>query len=173
MADRSRVIGGSNLAQKQLDLANAFVLRPEFQTRYPSSLATADQFVDAVLQTVSSDLGVSLSSQRANLIDVYNNQGGRGAVMYRLVDDNATNPINNRALVDEEYNRAFVATQYFGYLRRNPDIAGFIFWLGQVNGAPLRDVGRQHAMVCSFITSAEYQQRFSPLATHSNTECPH
>jgi hypothetical protein len=32
---------------------------------------------------------------------------------------------------------------------------------------------RQHALVCSFITSAEYQQRFGALATHSNAECPH
>jgi hypothetical protein len=93
--------------------------------------------------------------------------------MYRLADDNVqTNPINNRALIDAEYNRAFVATQYFGYLRRNPDIAGIIFWLGQVNSAPLRDLAKQNAMVCSFITSGEYQQRFSPVAPHSNAECP-
>ncbi|MCU1268374.1 MAG: hypothetical protein JWM21_4692 [Acidobacteria bacterium] len=171
VADRSRVIGGANLAQRQLDLANAFVLRPEFQTKYPLSLATADQFVDAVLLTLSNDLGISLSAERASLINLYNGQGGRGAVMYRLADDSATNPINNRALIDEEYNRTFVATQYFGYLRRNPDIAGFLFWLGQMNGASLRDVAKQHAMVCSFITSAEYQQRFSPVVTHSNADC--
>ena len=61
--------------------------------------------------------------------------------------------------------------QYAGYLRRNADMAGFLFWLGQVNGAPLRDVARQHAMVCSFITSTEYQQRFSSVVTHNNTEC--
>jgi 3,4-dihydroxy-2-butanone 4-phosphate synthase len=26
-------------------------------------------------------------------------------------------------------------------------------------------------MVCAFITSAEYQRRFSPVLTHSNSEC--
>jgi hypothetical protein len=26
-------------------------------------------------------------------------------------------------------------------------------------------------MVCAFITSTEYQQRFSPVIPHSNTEC--
>jgi len=76
-------------------------------------------------------------------------------------------------LTDAEYNRSFVATQYFGYLRRDADLGGINFWLGQVNGAPLRDVNKQHAMVCSFITSAEYQLRFSPVAPHSNSECPH
>lgn len=170
--DRAKVIGGLNLAQKQLDLANLFVLRAEFLAKYPASLVTGAQFVDAVLGTIQTDLGVNLSSQRDALITLYNG-GGRAAVMYRLADDNVqTNPINNRALIDAEYNRAFVTTQYFGYLRRNPDIPGIIFWLSQVNSAPLRDLGKQNAMVCSFITSGEYQFRFSPVAPHSNTECP-
>ena len=82
-----------------------------------------------------------------------------------------TNPIDNRAFINAEYNRAFVATQYFGYLRRDPDMGGFLFWLGQVNSAALRDVTKQHAMVCSFITAAEYQNRFSSVVTHSNSEC--
>lgn len=177
VADRARVIGGANLAQKQSDLATLFIARPEFITKYPLSLATADQFVDAVLATVLNDLGVNLSSQRTNLINLYNAGGstsaGRAAVMYRLSDDNAgTNPIANQPLIDAEYNRTFVLGQYFGYLRRNPDISGFIFWLGQVNGAPLRDVPRQHAMVCSFITSGEYQLRFGPVASRNNNECP-
>jgi hypothetical protein len=82
-----------------------------------------------------------------------------------------TNPINNRAFIDEEYNRGFVFTEYAGYLRRDSDIGGFLFWLGQVNSAPLRETTKQHAMVCSFITSAEYQGRFSSVTTHSNGEC--
>ncbi|MCU1268376.1 MAG: exported protein of unknown function [Acidobacteria bacterium] len=171
VADRARVIGGANLAQKQLDLANLFVTRPEFVTRYPGSLATADQFVDALLLTLQNDLGVNLSSQRANLINVYNTQGGRGATLYRLADENVTNPIANQPFINAEYNRSFVLGQYFGYLRRNPDIPGFMFWLGQVNGAPLRDVPRQHAMVCSFITSGEFQFRFGPTASRNNNEC--
>ena len=164
-------MGGADLAQSQLAVANAFVQRAAFIARYPLSLATADQFVDAMLATIQNDLGVNLSSERAKLITLYNS-GGRGAVLYRLADDNLqTNPIINQPLIDAEYNRAFVFTQYAGYLRRDSDIGGFLFWLGQVNDGPLRDAGKQHAMVCSFITSAEYQQRFSPLATHSNAEC--
>jgi subtilisin family serine protease len=170
-ADRALVVGGSNLAQLQLDFANAFVQRPAFIAKYPASLATADQFVDAILATLQNDIGVNLSSERTALITLYNS-GGRGAVVYRLADDNVgTNPINNRAIIDAEYNRAFVFGEYGGYLRRNSDIPGFMFWLGQVNGGPLRDIAKQHAMVCSFITSAEYQQRFSALVTHNNTEC--
>ena len=100
------------------------------------------------------------------------NSGGRGAVIYRLADDNlATNPLDNRAFIDAEYRRAFVTTQYFGYLRRDGDIAGLLFWQDQVNRFPLRDTTIQNAMVCSFITSTEYQQRFGSVVTHSNAEC--
>jgi hypothetical protein len=165
--DRARLIGSANLAQDQLALANLFVSRPEFLTKY--SGLTLDQFVDAVIAAIKNDDGVDLGSQRAALISL----GSRGAVLYRIADDNLqTNPINNRAFIDAEYNRSFVASQYFGYLRRDADIGGFLFWLGQVSSAPLRDVPKQHAMVCSFVTSAEYQLRFSSVITHTNSECP-
>ena len=64
--DRARVRGGPSLAQTQLDLANAFVLRPQFVTKYPSNL-DAPTFVDAVLATINNDLGVNLTSQRSAL----------------------------------------------------------------------------------------------------------
>jgi hypothetical protein len=169
--DRARVVGGPDLAQSQLALATIFVQRPEFLAKYPANL-DGPAFVDAVLATINNDSGVDLTSQRGALINLFNS-GGRGAVVYRLADDNEqNNPIDNRAFIDAEYNRAFVATEYFGYLRRDADIGGFLFWLGQVNSAPLRNVPKQHAMVCSFITSAEYQNRFGSVVTHTNAECP-
>ena len=135
-------MGGADLASGQQTLANAFALRPEFLARYPGNL-DGPAFVDAVLATIKNELGPDLTSQRTALINLFNS-GGRGAVLYRLADDNVqTNPINNRAFIDEEYNRAFVATQYFGYLRRDSDIGGFLFWLGQVNSAPLRDITKR------------------------------
>src|SRR6516225_2611324 len=60
--DRARVVGGANLAQLQLDLANEFVQRPEFLARYPANL-TGSQFVSAVLQTIKSADGVDLGPQ--------------------------------------------------------------------------------------------------------------
>jgi hypothetical protein len=168
--DRARVVGGATLAQSQLDLANAFVQRAEFLSRYPASL-NATQFVDALLARISSDSGVSLSTQRTALINLVT-QNGRGTALYRVADDNVqTNPINNRSFIDSEYNRSFVYTQYAGYLRRDSDVGGFLFWLGQVNQFPVRDATIQSSMVCAFITSGEYQQRFSPAVTHSNSEC--
>ena len=171
VSDRARVVGGASLAQSQLALANTLVQRAEFVARYPLSL-DGRSFINAVLATLSDDSGVDLSAEGGALMATFNS-GGRAAVMYRLADDNAlTNTINNRAFIDAEYNRAFVFTQYAGYLRRDADLAGFLFWLGRVNSEPVRNVRTQHAMVCSFITSTEYQQRFSSVLSHSNAECP-
>jgi hypothetical protein len=168
--DRARVVGGASLAQSQLNLARAFVQRPEFLTKYPAAL-DGTAFIAAILDTIRNDSGADLTSQQEALLKLFYS-GGRAAVIYRLADDNlATNPLDNRAFIDAEYRRAFVATQYFGYLRRDGDIAGLLFWLDQVNRFPLRDTTIQNAMVCSFITSTEYQQRFGSVVTHSNGEC--
>jgi hypothetical protein len=175
VADRARVVGGANLAQAQQDFANQFVLRTAFTTKYAGA-TTAGAFVDAILATIQTADAVNLSSQRQALIDQYNNAGGgnagRAMVLYRLADDNAQSPINNQAFINAEYNRQFALTLYFGYLRRNPDIGGFLFWQSQINLAPVRDVPKQNALVCSFLTAAEYQLRFGPNAPRSNAECP-
>ena len=168
-SDRAR-LNASQLPASQLALATAFTQRSEFVARYPVS-QTAEQFVDALISNIQAASGANLTGQRANLIGLFNS-GGRGAVLFRLAEDNqAGNPINNRAFIDAEYNRAFVTTQYFGYLRRNADMPGLNFWLSVVNQFPLRSATGQNGMVCAFITSAEYQQRFSPLTPRSNSEC--
>jgi uncharacterized delta-60 repeat protein len=175
IADRSRVIAGPTLPTNQTAFAVLFAQRPEFLTKYPVTLAGSG-FINAVLATIRADLGADLTSQASALLDAYNQAGGgdagRGAVLFRLADDNVqTNPINNRSLIDAEYNRAFVFTEYSGYLRRDADVAGFLFWLDQINRGALRDPAMQHAMVCSFIASTEYQQRFGQTITHSNADC--
>jgi Domain of unknown function (DUF4214) len=67
-----------------------------------------------------------------------------------------------------EYNPAFVLMQYFGYLRRNPDQGGYDFWLNVVNNV---DRNNYRSMVCAFITSAEYQQRFGSNVTRDDRNC--
>ena len=123
----------------------------------------ADSFVDTLLQTVRSS-GVDLSGERASLINAYNgganNVESRAAVV-RAIADNAT-------FKQAQYNSAFVLTEYFGYLRRDPDQSGYDFWLNVISN---RQVGNYRGMVCSFITSTEYQRRFSTIVTHSNGEC--
>ena len=59
-----------------------------------------------------------------------------------------------------EMNRAFVAMQYFGYLRRDPDTSGFNFWLNKLNSFNGDFI--QAEMVKAFISSGEYRLRFGP-----------
>ena len=60
--------------------------------------------------------------------------------------------------VSAEFNSSFVTMQYFGYLRRDPDTAGFNFWLAKLNLFNGNFVDAE--MVKAFITSIEYRQRF-------------
>ena len=170
MKDRAQVSSGAkSQEQLQFDLASDFVLRPEFLAKYPAS--SGPIFVDALLATMTNEIGVNLSSQRQGLIDLFNS-GGRADVLYRLADDNlVTNPIANLPFINAEYNRAFVYTEYAGYLRRDADMPGFLFWLGKVDAEALRDTTIQHSMVCAFTTSTEYQERFSSVITRSNSDC--
>jgi hypothetical protein len=58
--------------------------------------------------------------------------------------------------------------EYFGYLRRDQDQDGYDFWLDVLNN---REPGNLRGMACAFLTSTEYQQRFSYIVTHHNAEC--
>ena len=72
----------------------------------------------------------------------------------------------NAILTQQEFNRAFVLMQFFGYLRRNPndpqdtDYSGYDFWLTKLNAFGGNFVNAE--MVKAFITSTEYRQRFGP-----------
>lgn len=61
-------------------------------------------------------------------------------------------------LQTREFNSAFVTMEYFGYLRRDPDTAGFNFWLNKLNAFNGNFV--QAEMVKAFLSSSEYRQRF-------------
>ena len=180
MTDRGRVLGGAGLTAQQQAFASLMVSRPEFSTKYPSlSFPDGTTYVNAILNTITtSDPGVTFSpATQTALVNEYNTAGGgnagRARVLFLLsLDDVVNNPINNRAFVDAEYNRQFALTLYFGYLRRNPEIGGFLFWQAQINSAPIGDVPKQNALVCSFLTSGEYQHRFGPNAPRANQECP-
>jgi hypothetical protein len=170
ISDRAKINPNAMfIAQSLQDLSNDFAARPEFIAKYPANLS-GSQFVDAILSAIQGGSGVSLQSERAALLSEFN-AGGRGRVLYRLADDNSQNPINNHPFLDAEYDGAFVLTEYFGYLRRDPDQDGYDFWLNIVDNFPLRDTHGQNSMVCAFITSTEYQVRFSSIVPRSNVEC--
>jgi hypothetical protein len=163
-SDRGRVVAGPGLDASKTAFALTLVQRDTFLALYPRTM-TADQFLDALLDSIKQHSGVDLSSQRGALMSLYDGtDNGRAAILKQIAETGS--------FIDAEYNQSFVLMEYFGYLRREPDQGGYDFWLAQVNKFPLRNVDIQHAMACSFITSAEYQTRFSPVVTHTNRECP-
>ena len=62
--------------------------------------------------------------------------------------------------VNREFREAFVLMQYFGYLRRDPDDAGYQFWLYKMNQFGGNYLAAE--MVKAFIASDEYRHRFGP-----------
>ena len=163
IADRAKVVAGANLQANKQVFAQAFIERAEFQRKYPASM-NAEEFVDALLGTVLRSSGAGLAAQRAQLLALYNGtDSGRVAVIRRVAD--------SQAFAQVEYNRAFVLMQYFGYLRRDPDERGYGFWLHILESKPETDPSTYRAMVCSFLSSSEYQSRFGMTLTHTNSEC--
>jgi hypothetical protein len=136
-----------------------FVQRSRFTAAFPTTLTPA-QFVDAMFanagvtpSTTDRNTAINEFGAASNTIDV----NARSRAL-RDVAENAT-------LNTQEFNRAFVLMQYFGYLRRNPndapdaDFSGYNFWLNKLNSfGNFTDA----EMVKAFILSLEYRQRFGP-----------
>ncbi|MBV9927089.1 MAG: hypothetical protein JOZ96_18870 [Acidobacteria bacterium] len=128
----------------------AFVQRADFQAAFPSTM-TAAQFVDKLF----ANAGVTpTAGERTAAINAF---GTSRAAALRSVAESQT-------LHNAELNKAFVLSQYFGYLKRNPDdlpdanFAGYSFWLGKLNQFNGDFVGAE--MVKAFISSSEYRTRF-------------
>jgi hypothetical protein len=162
--DRALIlIQKTELEAVRLALAGAFVDRAEFKRKFPLGTKPAE-FVDSLLATMAQTTGVDLGSERGLLIGLLDDAAnGRALVLARLASD--------QRVVDANYNHALVLFQYFTYLRRNPDDAGFNAWVNTLKSKPLRDPEAARSLVCNFLNSTEYQNRFGMVTTHTNRDC--
>jgi len=168
-ADRVQIDpSAANIEASKAAFANAWVQRPAFLTMYPNSWPN-DQFVNSVLQTMlnskdiaGNNVGYDLTSQASNYISQLNTCGGtcKGAVVQQMIEDTG--------FQNKEFNPGFVLMQYFGYLRRGADINGYNFWLNNINNVLAGDTAGYRKMVCVFITSPEYQFRFSSTVSQTD-----
>jgi hypothetical protein len=162
---RRGVVVGQGNWQAQLDsnkqaYALAFVQRPQFLARYPA-ITSATAFVD-ILNANAGD--VLTPTERTALISELSVHPADAAVRADVLMKVA----ESARLKQQEFSRAFVLIQYFGYLRRNPDAApeaglnfdGYNFWLNKLNQANGNFI--QAEMVKAFISSGEYRKRFGP-----------
>jgi hypothetical protein len=163
-SDRALLLSDTEDQERaRLALVTAFVQRPEFKRKYPATMKPAE-FVDAVLATVVQASGVDRTAEKDALVALLEDpNAGRAAVLNRLAAQTE--------VVDAQYNQTLVLFQYFAFLRRDPDDAGFTSWMNTLKNKPLRDPGAARSMVCSFLNSEEYQSRFGILTTHTTREC--
>jgi len=137
-----------------------FVQTTRFMNAMPTIMTPA-QFVDKLNQNAGGVLSVS---ERQAVMNLFGNSVNTSNVSARAqaVRQVAEDP----DLFNAEANRAFVLTQYIGYLRRNPndapdsDYTGYDFWLGKLVQFNGNYVAAE--MVKAFISSPEYRQRFGP-----------
>jgi glucose/arabinose dehydrogenase len=139
----------------------SFVERQEFKTTYDPLSNTA--FVQTLLdryglqqittpdpQNPEGTTKVTLT--RAELINRLGATGAQALTRAQVL----------RAIVEsdeifaQEYRGAFVAMQYFGYLRRTPEEAGYQDWLRVIN----QDPNNIRIMINGFMNSTEYRLRF-------------
>ncbi len=156
VTDRGAVIGGANLEARKQAFANDWVSRPAFQTVYPVAM-TAEQFVNKLFDSAAL---MPFTAERQQLVSDMQMGKTRAQVLRELTE--------LTAFTTREYNPAFVLMQYFGYLHRNPDQGGYDFWLNVLDH---RVPNNYRAMVCAFITSREYQERFGPQLRTTNVDC--
>ncbi|HYX40197.1 MAG TPA: Calx-beta domain-containing protein, partial [Pyrinomonadaceae bacterium] len=153
-ADLRRVTGvtGDEVVAKRLDFTEDFVTRSAFTARY-NGLTNA-QYVDTLLANVGATLTTADPNSGATRNSLVNDLNAstktRADVLRAIVESQEVN--------QKQFNFAFVATQYYGYLRRTPDIGGYQAWITYLTAHPTDF----RTMVNGFMNSAEYRLRFGP-----------
>jgi hypothetical protein len=163
-------LSGAKINQNRADFAAQFVncvdatkyRCAEFKSIYDP--LTNQQFVDKLFQTT----GVNASAaDRTALVNGLNGATEtRATVLQKVVDGTVVVGEGNQqftttyghAFYDQQFTQAFVQLEYFGYMKRDPDEAGYAFWLGKLNQFNGDFVAAE--MVLAFISSPEYRARF-------------
>ncbi len=117
--------------------------RQEFKDKYDALTDPAD-YVNALLATAR----VTLPNKQALIDDLAQGRKTRAEVLRAIVE--------SPEVTTRFYNEAFVVVEYFGYLRRDPDIL-YLNWIETLN-----QTNEYRLLVNGFLNSAEYRQRFGP-----------
>ena len=146
--DMRRVTGQTpeEVVTKRTAFANAWAQRPDFRVGFDG--LTNEAFINRLLQNVGLQQLTGAVTRDTLLSDLQANRQTRAEVLRAIVE----HPDVDAA----EYRGAFVAMQYFGFLRRDPEPGGFNNWLNYLNSHP-EDF---RTMVHGFMNSVEYRLRF-------------
>ncbi|MDT7541450.1 MAG: hypothetical protein QOE33_1354 [Acidobacteriota bacterium] len=141
----------SNLDAAKIQLAHELMQRPEFEHAFGDveDAAHAEDFVSRLERSA----GVRIAGHAQLVADRRN--GARSA------EDTLRAFVETAEVDGRFHNRGFVAMQYFGYLRREPESDGFNAWVNfMTNGAPGVEPGDYRPMIFGFVHSQEYRNRF-------------
>ncbi|MBA2733878.1 MAG: hypothetical protein H0U54_13480 [Acidobacteria bacterium] len=144
MAKVSGFLSAEQLEANKAAFVTEFMGRSEFQNRY-GALTAPTAYVDGLLQTVELQ---NHPSRGAWIAGLTNGTMTRGQVLRALIE--------STQLYQKYYSEAFVVMQYFGYLRRDPDIM-YLDWIQTLN-----QTGDYRTMINGFLNSTEYRKRFGP-----------
>jgi hypothetical protein len=166
-------LSGPKIEQNKADFAQEFVnctdpakyRCAEFKEIYDK--LNNQEYVDKLFQTTGDNSNPS-TPYRVALVNELNANPGtatRASVLQKVVDGILVISEGNQQFTteyghtfyDRQFNRAFVALEYFGYMKRDPDEGGYAFWLGKLNQYPSF---LEAEMVLAFISSPEYRSRF-------------
>jgi YVTN family beta-propeller protein len=145
--DLAKVSGFLTDAEKEANkvaFVDEFMARTAFKSKYDSTINNPASYVDALLQTA----GLPNHPSRAGWIAGLTNGTLTRAQVLRQLAESAE-------AYSKFYNEAFVVMQYFGYLRRDPDIF-YLDWIKTMDQNPANYRG----MIDGFMNSLEYRQRF-------------
>ena len=140
--------------QKKVALTDAWMQRTEIKNKY-DALSNAN-FVQTLLNTA----GVTIPNQAQLVSDLNTSAKTRAQVLRAIAESTQVN--------DKFYKQAFVTMEYFGYLRRDPEICvgspdpancGYIFHNARFQLTADQDF-LENTIVRGFIESPEYIGRF-------------
>jgi hypothetical protein len=158
VSDMSFVAGQTpeEVFDRKAQLATLFTERAEFKAAYGG--LTNSQYVNTLLSRyqltqittfdpANPDGTAKITLTSADLVARLDASTLTRAQVLRAIAD-------SEAVGAAEFNNAFVGMQYYGYLRRKPDTAGFNAWLSVLQSGDAR------TMVNGFLNSTEYKLRF-------------
>jgi hypothetical protein len=160
VADMSFVAGSTEaeVYARKAQLAQAFVERSEFfdtygdmsNQNYVSALLGRYQLTSVTTPDPAAPDGTTKVMLSAAALTSGLNAGTltRAQVLRAIADSDE--------VAVAEFNSAFVASQYYGYLRRTPEESGYQAWLKVIN----EDPNNVRIMIHGFLNSTEYRLRF-------------
>jgi hypothetical protein len=161
--DLSSVTGSSaaDTNARRAAFANSFVLRTEFVNTYGA--LSNPNYVSALLgryglasittpDPANPDGAAKVTLTSAELTSRLNAGTLTRAQVLRAI-------VQSDQVTNAEAVNAFVASQYYGYLRRTPEPGGFANWVNYLQAHP----GDFRTMINGFLNSAEYRLRFGSV----------